>query len=347
LLIATELYALGGHSRVLEDVSHEAPNPVILLTDLFHSYSDNPATAAALQTRFAHATVIVLPSGSYWDKCKMLRRMALEMNPRDILYFGHHQDPIPYVSTLCLTAPAKLLIHHADHNASLGCTLADVAHVDLSEGVREVCAAHLAQPAHLLPLYVPDLGVKIFPAVQGSAFSVVTSGHPAKFARGGPLALQSLVQATLSAVQGAHHHIGPMDEAWITEIRAHLSANGIDHQRFIHHGMVPSLWSTLKTLDAAVYIGSAPSGGGRAAIEAQGCGYPVVFFDGGPASGLCTNEGLYANCELRWSTTDELVQMIISIGPVHGALSEQARRLYLDKHSRAPFQNSLRRLLRA
>jgi len=198
-----------------------------------------------------------------------------------------------------------------------------------------------------LPLHVPDLGVKTFPELQGSAFSVVTSGHPAKFSRGGPIALQRIVQATLATVKGVHHHIGPMDTTWVSEIRAHLSVHGIDPARFVHHALVPSLWMSLKALDAAVYIGSAPLGGGRAAIEAQGCGYPVAYFDGGAASGLGTNEDLYASRELRWSTAGELVQLLGSIGPVHAALSTQARRLYLDKHSRARFQNALRRLLRA
>jgi len=196
-----------------------------------------------------------------------------------------------------------------------------------------------------LPLYVPDLGVKIFPALQGSAFSVVTSGHPAKFARGGPLALQSLVQATLSAVQGAHHHIGPMDEAWITEIRAHLSANGIDHQRFIHHGLVPSLWSTLKTLDAAVYIGSAPSGGGRAAIEAQGCGYPLVFFRCQEEDSLLANYSLYASQQLDWSTPQELGACLQKVSTEHARYSEASRNLYEERYSRPHFQQTLSALL--
>jgi hypothetical protein len=345
LIIATELYELGGHSRVVEDISHEFDRAVVVLTDLFDTYERQPEMVDLLTKRFKHCTLVVVPAGSSWAKAQNLRRLADAMEPSDIFYLGHHQDPIPFVATLSMPQTRKLLMHHGDHNPSLGCTLTDVVHVDLSEGVREVCAAHLAQPTHLLPLYVSDLGVKIFPALQARAFSVVTSGHPAKFSRGGPLALQSLVQASLSTVQGVHHHIGPMDDTWVSEIRAHLRAHGIDPTRFVHHGLVPSLWTTLKGLDAAVYIGSAPIGGGRAAIEAQGCGYPLMYFGGSEAAGTAGNERLYANRELKWSTWSELKQLLGSIGPAHGAQSHRARQLYLDQHSRAPFRSAINRLL--
>jgi hypothetical protein len=345
LIIATELYELGGHSRVVEDISREFDRAFVVLTDLFDTYERQPEMVDLLTERFKHCTLVVVPAGSSWAKAENLRRLADAMEPSDIFYLGHHQDPIPFVATLSIPQTRKLLIHHGDHNPSLGCTLADVVHVDVSEGVREVCAAHLSQPTHLLPLYVSDLGVKIFPALQARAFSVVTSGHPAKFSRGGPLALQSLVQASLSTVQGVHHHIGPIDDAWVSEIRAHLRAHGIDPTRFVHHGLVPSLWTTLKGLDAAVYIGSAPIGGGRAAIEAQGCGYPVMYFGGSEAAGTAGNERLYANRELKWSNTSELAQRLDLIGPAHGAQSSRARQLYLDQHSRAPFQSAITRLL--
>jgi hypothetical protein len=136
-----------------------------------------------------------------------------------------------------------------------------------------------------------------------------------------------------------------MDDTWVSEIRAHLRAHGIDPTRFVHHGLVPSLWTTLKGLDAAVYIGSAPIGGGRAAIEAQGCGYPLMYFGGSEAAGTAGNERLYANRELKWSTWSELKQLLGSIGPAHGAQSHRARQLYLDQHSRAPFRSAINRLL--
>lgn len=347
MLIATELYDLGGHSRALEDVAKEVTHPVIVLTDLFHTYDRNPAQADALLRRFPQATVLVLPPGSYWEKCALLRQAVIAMNPRDILYFGHHQDPIPYVATLALTAPAKHLFHHADHNASLGCTIDGLAHIDFSATVRDVCAHQLGRPAACLPMFVPDAGRKHFAPVRGLNFSVVSSGHPAKFRREGAHALHTTVSTVLETVTGSYVHIGPLDADWLAEIRAQLAANGLDPQRFVHRGLVPSVWDELRALDAACYLGSAPVGGGRAAIEAQGCGYPLVFFKGHAEGSLLANFTLYANQELGWSDQDELRRCLHQVGAEHARLSANARRLYQESCSRPVFQRALGALLSA
>jgi hypothetical protein len=345
LLIATELYALGGHTRVLEDVSHEVPNPVILLTDLFYSYRDNAAAAAALETRFAHATVIVMPPVSYWEKCKMLRRIALEMNPAHILFFSHQQDPIPYVSTLALTAPAKLLFHHADHTASLGCTLGSIKHIDFTDRLGDVCASQLGIGPTILPMYVADAGCKAFAPLASRLFSVVTSGRLGKFQRYGAHSLQEIVATVLAAVSGSFMYIGPLPADWVAEIQSHLATIGLNPLRFEHRGAVDSLWLELLGLDAYCYLGSAPQGGGRAAIEAQGCGYPLVFFKPEDDNSLLANYSLYASQELGWSTQQELVACLQKVYAEHSRYSEASRRLYDAKYSRQHFNKTLSALL--
>lgn len=345
LIIATELYELGGHSRVLEDISHEVDRAVVVLTDLFDTYDRQPEMIDKLTQRFKHCTLVVVPSGSGWAKAQNLRRFAEAMRPRHILYFGHHQDPIPYVATLSMPQTRKVLFHHGDHNPSLGCTLPGLVHVDLSKGAQDVCASHLPTPPRLLPLHAPDHGVKVFAEVTGNDYSVASSGHPAKFMRHGPLALQEIVRAALGAVRGAYHHIGPLDDSWVQEIRQHLGAHAIDPDRFVHHGLVPSLWDRLKAIDAAIYIGSAPIGGGRAAIEAQGCGYPLAYFESAQAYGLADNECLYASRDLKWATPEELAAVLAAAGPRQRELSRQARQLYLDTHSHRQFKNALKQLL--
>ena len=345
LIIATELYELGGHSRVLEDISHEVDHAVVVLTDLFDTYHRQPEMIDTLTQRFKHCTLVVVPAGSGWAKAQNLRRFADAMQPRHVLYFGHHQDPIPYVATLSMPQTRKVLFHHGDHNPSVGCTIAGLVHVDLSKGAQDECANHLSLAPRLLPLHAPDRGLKVFPEVCNNNFSVVSSGHPAKFMRNGPMALQLIVLAALTAVRGAYHHIGPLDDGWVKEIRQHLGAHAIDPSRFVHHGLVPSLWDHLKALDAAVYIGSAPIGGGRAAIEAQGCGYPLAYFESAQAYGLADNEGLYATRSLKWATPDELASVLASVGSSHKELNRQARQLYLDTHSHRQFKQALKQLL--
>jgi hypothetical protein len=345
LLIATELYALGGHTRVLEDVARELAEPTIVLTDLFGSCEQDPQKTEWVKNLFPKGNVLVLPAGTYWQKCEMLRRFTLALNPRGIVYFGHHQDPIPFVATLASPAPHKVFVHHGDHNPSLGCTIESLRHVDLSEGVREVCAAHLHTPPLTLPLHVDDQGARLFGAVHTGDCSVVTSGHPAKFARSGAVALQQIVQTTLATVGGKHFHIGPLDADWVAEIHAALQAGGTDPSRFVHLGWVPSLWQSLKALDAAFYIGSAPLGGGRAAVEAQGCGYPVLYFENAEHTTLPAHHPLYASRGLGWSTTTQLAEVLAAAAPRHAALSAAARALYEEGFSRLPFRRALIEML--
>jgi hypothetical protein len=345
MLIATELYDLGGHSRVLEEVSREMEQPVMVLTDLFGTYHRNPALVEQVKKRFAHTQVVVLPDVPLWEKCRMLRTLDLHLVPRNTLYFCHHQDPIPFIGTLAQPGLRRHFIHHGDHNPSLGCTLPAVLHVDLIGSLHTLCTDHLGTPTKRLPLYIADRGAKRFAAVQGIDYSVVTSGHPAKFSRHGALALQELVATALATLQGRFFHIGPIDEGWLAEIRRYLKRLGHDDSRFIPLGLVPSVWDTLKEIDAAVYIGSAPVSGGRAAIEAQGCGYPALCFNGFAPGSLLADYSSYADHTLGWADPKQLADVLSRVGDQHAALSRQARAFYETEFSRARFRKVLDDLL--
>jgi hypothetical protein len=267
------------------------------------------------------------------------------LRPRSISYLGHHQDPIPFVATLRRAKPRKIFFHHGDHNPSLGCTLAALRHVDLSPAAQHACEGRLGHGVHLLPMHVEDLGCKPAAAVQGQQFSVVTSGHPAKFARSGEFALHEIVRAALGAVRGRFFHIGPLDDEWIAQIRAHLARHDLDPARFVPMGMVPSVWAALKTIDAAFYLGSAPVAGGRASVEAQGCGLPVLFFNGFATGPLVENYSLFANPSLGWSGVEALSALLRRVGDRQLELSAEARRFYEANFSREKFQGALAQLL--
>jgi SAM-dependent methyltransferase len=345
LIVATELYAIGGHSRVLEDLAREVERPRVVLTDLFDTLHAEPASLQALRERLHPVPIEVLAPGTYEAKARALAARAAALDPARIFHFGHHQDPLPLVALLRHPAP-QWVVHHADHNPSLGPTLSGLGHIDCTASLREICARSLARPAHRLPLHVSDRGVARWPQpVRGRGFSVATSGHAAKFARDGAVALQAIVRATLSAIDGRFFHIGPLDDAWRDEIRSHLAAHGLDADRFVALGSVPSVWQALKDCGAAFYIGSAPVSGGRAAVEAQGCGLPVLCFTGFAADSLLADFSSYADPgALGWRDVHELTQRLAEVGARHAALSAQARRFYEREFSRARLRAAVRAL---
>ncbi|MEI6026762.1 MAG: hypothetical protein WCT47_08740 [Betaproteobacteria bacterium] len=343
LIIATEVYQVGGHSRVIEDLMRECARPTLLLTDTFQSLQRHPHALVPWLNAFADNGFLVLKQYDPWAKARELWQIVQRLAPDEILYLQHHQDPVPFVGTLRHASSRKALVHHTDHNPSLGGTLPELAHLDFTAEVGAVCAATLQRPIDVLPLYVADGGLKAFEPRALGQFSVVTSGTEVKFKREGPLALSTLVAAALSAVQGSFFHIGPLANDWQVEIREVLSARGIAPERFQAMGPVPSLWKALGALDAHVYIGSAPIGGGRAAIEAQGCGYPLLFYRTPERDLLTAVDSVYADPAWAWSTPEELAQRLRELSPRLPEASRQARTLYDADYSIARFRQVLSR----
>lgn len=110
-------------------------------------------------------------------------------------------------------------------------------------------------------------------------------------------------------------------------------------------GAVTSLWNTLASLDAHIYLGSAPVGGGRAAIEAQGCGYPVAYFQTPDQSSVLAVDSIYASKQLGWANPPALSVMLKTISPQLPYLSDLARSLYERKYSREKFVSVLNEII--
>jgi hypothetical protein len=346
LVVATEMYTVGGHSRVVADLLRELPEPTLVLTDLFGNYRKACDNLNWVHEQNPQAAVLVLLQVTLWAKCVELARLVQRLAPRQIIYLQHHQDAIAFIGTHAYPSAHKTLVHHCDHNPSLGGTLASVAHMDFTDEQARECTQVLQRPSRVLPLYVPDQGIKRFRSIAGRDYSVVTSGTTVKFARTGPVALQTLALTVLRATEGRFFHIGPLDAAWLADIHDHLAAHAVDSSRFVALGPVGSLWQTLAQLDAHLYLGSAPVGGGRAAIEAQGCGYPVVFYRSDVQSSTTLRvDSVYASKELGWSSLDELRQVLRTFPDQQARLSAQARSLYEANYNRQAFVTALQAML--
>lgn len=345
VIIATELYEkIGGHSRVVEDLSNELNFPVIILTDLFGTYHKNPNQLEWIFTKFKHAEIIIIKNMNPWEKCQEIQRILYQLNLLSISHFGHHQDPLPYIATLGLKLGKEIFFHHCDSNPSLGCTLPNLQHVDFSSKIASVCTEGINRSVSTLPLYAKDLGVNFRKRIFGNEFSVVTAGRQAKYSRTGPYSLQNIISTTLKSIKGNFYHIGMLDASWVEEIGEFLSANNINKTRFIYLGQVKSLWAELLKLDVAFYISSVPEAGGRASVEAQGCGLPVIYFSGTDAGPLIQNYSLFANADLKWSSIDELALLLSDIGNKYTQLSLLARQYYLDNFSYTNFKRILTNL---
>ena len=199
-----------------------------------------------------------------------------------------------------------------------------------------------------MPLHIQDLLPKEPNAFsEATTLSTVTAGRFQKFSGHGPFSYQKIVRTILDAINGHHHHIGELSESFIHTLRSHLKEHGIDPDRFVYLGPVPSLWEALKTMDAQVYIGSAPTSGGYSPIEAQGCGYPVLPFNGFDEGSVLADLSFYADPELAWPDLETLGMTLKNIKPRLAELNLQAREFYEMNYSRSRFRDSLQKLMKA
>lgn len=341
LVVATELYQVGGHTRVVNDILREAEAPVLVLTDVLGTLRKTPEHLSWILDSHPEVPVVVLSQATLWARARALAQLTQRLAPSSIVYLQHHQDPVAIVGTLGHRGSRKALVHHCDVSPSLGNTLPELVHLDFTDEQAAVCARALQHEAPVLPLYVADAPVKTFAPVQGRSFSVATAGTQIKYRREGDFALQGIARAVLQAIDGRFFHIGPLPADWADEVRAHLASQGLDGQRFVTLGPVASVWQTLAGLDAHVYLGSAPVAGGRGAIEAQGCGYPVVYHRVADRDSLLAVDSIYASPELAWGTLDELTTLLQGLPPRLPAAAARARRLYEDRFSRQRFRQVL------
>lgn len=348
VVIATELYNFGGHTKVVQDMIRDFDGEVIIvLTDIYGNYASGQLNFIDIQDQFEkNASVIALPSVSLRKKVEYLINLQKTINPVSTIIAAHHDDVIAYAAMNKKVGGNQIFLHHADHNPALGATVMHYSHVDLTANLVSKCSDHLKKETLYLPLYVKDKGMKRFTAVDGP-FSTVTSGSTVKFFGHALDIYCQFVEHVLREISGFHYHIGPIPEDKLEQIKAYLAARSISPERFRHIPWVPSLWLALQELDAHVYFASFPVAGARAAVEALGCGFPIIAWSGGFNNDKpFLDQALFYPPETQsWIELPDLKGILASYRLNHGALSTASRHFFLNRYSEERFKACLTSVL--
>jgi hypothetical protein len=334
VFVFSEFYGGGGHSRIAEEVIKICGNSVIIVTDLFSNYRSGAASVQTIRDRLNDVEIHLLTDESIYRKTMSLIYIFQNLKPRSVSVFTHHPDPIPYLASGSLSDNVKLVFyHHADSRPTFGATMRRYVHVDLTNNMHRTCSLNITNNAVNLPMGVHDLGPKVF-ASQPSLdrFTVVCAGSEVKFTFDGPFCYPDIICDLLSTTNAHIIHIGVVIDGWLERIYGKMNDKGIDTNRFVYMPPVDSLWDTLKKLDAHLYLGSFPVLGGRGAIEAQGCGYPTLFFNGNPApDGQYWD--LFSSPSLGWSNSKELAYKCTNAILNFSELSRLSREHFLATQS--------------
>ena len=338
IILVSELYLEGGHSRIVEDIVSSIPDDVlIIISDYKNNYLNGRLKLGEMYDRFRMASVVTIPMGSNVSKIHSLKNLINSVSPQKLYLLLHHTDAIGYVAASAhnVSGLKRFFIHHTDHKPSLGTTLSYEKHLDTTSEYCLNCEASGIQNCSVLPLYVKDQDARAGTSFKGR-MNFASVGSTGKFTFEGAL---DHADRIVKCLQFDHvdnfYHIGQLQQNSIDKINLALLENGIKSERFKYIMWVPSVWKTLVELDVHVLIASAPLGGGRTAIEAQGAGIPVLFYED------VFSKSIYGAPELFWTDHSNLYSAIVKVSENYSEYSQKAREYYEKYYSEEPFKKSL------
>lgn len=278
-IIATQVYAVGGHTRLAADISRlaGAQNVTIILTDLYGAHPYRALVEPNVQNAGFHArSMLCLKSPTVLDRVFELHNLLHAIRPTRIFLLNHHMDLCAVTATYPFRAVTEF-IHHADSVPSVGATIRYSAHVDLTPVVCEACRGIGHEPI-LTSMWLPPAGPLPRAAMSPSArLRIATCGHPSKYKHAAAQRWSDWVIACLQAdPAGDFTHIGAVDEEFQARMRTALTSAGLDSARYVFAGQAPNLRLTLADLGANLFVSSYPDGGLRAMYEAMSLGIPAI-----------------------------------------------------------------------
>lgn len=347
LHIATEVYDVGGHTRVLEDIVSALPEfqHTLILTDMRHHYSTGALSLGILAERFEKLgiRVLFLKRQGSMDRLLELDQMIEIISPSTIFLNAHHFDTVTYGVANHTTAPRVLFLHHADFQPSLGATRPDYVHVDLTVNCHDHCCAMLGEKPTMLFMTVKDFGIRQADFTQ--PLTGVSAGAAYKYAGRAGFTYGELIAELVASGVSTMHHIGDVTTEQVVEWRAQLVKRGQREDSIVFHGNVPSLALALQNISPHFYLNSHPVGGMKALIEAMSVGLPFVHVHTPEKLPLFRwPDTAYGKAIIIKSLKDALttVRQLRERGEAQG---QHNRELYESQFAPAVFQRQLRSLV--
>lgn len=343
VVIASEIYESGGHTKVIAELLDTLENPMLVITDIYDRFSDTDLFSRIAAT-FPRCPVFVLAKERYLDKAIRLAGF-INVCAKNVFLVSHHDDPVAILACQNTLDTSYYFVHHADHNTSLGCHVKHFHHIDLFEDIAKLCAADLKRSVHVLPIHANDMSQQAF-HYPIERFSTVSAGTSNKFTFSGAVNFAELIVSAIRTCGGKHYHFGELTDEQVQLIHAHLTRAEIAKESFVYMGNVPSLWTGLLAIDAHIYVGSFPMRGGKGEIEAQGASFPLLIYRD-------PNDPKYLNvahCNAltkTWHDQSGFCEGLRSIMLTHQACSSESRHFYLKHHTKTRYVSALSSLIQS
>jgi hypothetical protein len=343
--LASEIYQLGGHTRLIEDFVRLAPGyrHVVLVTSC-----GRPLAESALRPG-TDCELYVLEETDRLAKLQSGLRILEEIAPDAVLGLGHPFDPLVGLLIEFYRPRRKVHVHHADHSFSLVPAAKDFPVAVLFRGAAEALRTAGVRRIVHLPVTCTDprssmaAGAAVaLPPLDNSPFTTATSGSPNKFDPRSDADYLDLLAVRYSAKHGRHLHFGPLRPEMVEQIEALQLKLGRTGD-FVQIPFVPYLSVALAAVRPDLYVGSYPMGGKRASVEAMAAGCPIAAWQ---------QEGYHSAAEivypehLRWDDLDELAGILVNFTQEKREWhSQRSRECFERNHSEAMLRDHLFSLL--
>lgn len=276
--IATKLQASGGHTVALLDVIRLSPKclSLILVTETCGRSDRNE-----VKHKFAHLPEVVVEyaaDGNHLEKLTWLQRRLLELRPKNVWLFNHHQDSVAIAAVQPDMGFRLNFFHHGDDRLCLGVFLDFADHFDCLPMVFHNCHELLGIINNkYLPLVVEDqISLPKPQKLSNAPLVTCTAAGSNKLEIDYFVKYVDVVGKILRCTGGRHVHFGRLSPWALRRIYSSLNKQGIDKNAFVYKPYVQSVWRALLEYEVDLYIASFPFGGGRTIVEVMGAGIPAV-----------------------------------------------------------------------
>ena len=333
--IVTKIQKSGGHTRVIENFikAQKEFHHVILSTEL-DGRSDIRYMTGAWGNQ-DHISFDRAPKGTFYERLVWLQRRLMQIRPRKVFLFNHHQDSVAVAAIQPSMKMDCRFFHHGDHHLCLGVYLPHVEHIDPHPmgyyNCRHVLGIHNAY----MPLTVEDKGDRPsnMPFLKNGELVTCTAARSNKVEASYFVDYLDVVPKLLKATGGRHIHIGRLTPWAHCRIRRNLKRAGVARDRFIYRDWVPSVWTALHRDQVDLYIASFPYGGGLTLIEAMGAGVPVALHKHVFSEILSGIDLAYPGA-FNWRFPEELLEFCSNLRPESLQMESRSARLrYLEFHN--------------
>ena len=279
LLIGSEFYSVGGHTRVAQEFSRANDHTIVLVTDIYSRCLQNHQYYREFKNLFPDSSLIILPPGNLLEKSIFLIQLINNLKPKAAILMNHHDDPIGITAISHSQIPKKIYHHHADNSPALGASISNFLHLDTTPFLTSTCAKN--SNANYVPLMYRIKNSKIVSYTHGQPFNSVCAGSQIKFnfdpAKNSDF-YPKIISEVLSVTGGKHFHIGALAEDKLKIIKNYFIDNNLPESAFVFLPEITNIPGVIVEIINPIYLVSFPIAGGLALVEALSVGAPIFEF---------------------------------------------------------------------